>query len=154
MSLNKVIIGFIVVLLLFSAFIVLQIGKTPTSPAKVTIDNHIFSVDVASTSAEQQQGLSGRNSLPQDQGMLFVFKTPDRYAFWMKGMKFPLDIIFIKDNKIVSISRNVPVPKDANETNLPIYTPSAPANRALEINAGQATTYDFQKGDAVGIKFK
>src|ERR1700692_755578 len=154
MSLNKIIIGFIVILLLFSAFIMLQIGKTSTPPAKVTIDNHTYSVEVATTTAEQQQGLSGKNSLPQDQGMLFVFKTPGLYAFWMKGMKFPLDIIFIKDNKIVSISKNVPVPKDAKETNLPIYTSAAPANRALEINAGQATTYDFQKGDDVGIKLK
>ena len=154
MSLNKIIIGFIVILLLFSAFIVLQIDKNPAPKAKVTIDNQTFSVEIATTSAEQQLGLSGRNSLPQDQGMLFVFKTPERYAFWMKGMKFPLDIIFIKDNKIVSISHNVPAPKDANESNLPIITPDAPANRTLEINAGLASKYDFQKGDDVGIKLK
>ena|SRR5258708_2106474 len=153
MSLNKIIIGFIVILLLFSAFIVLQIDKNPPQ-GKVTIDNQTFSIEVATTSAEQQKGLSGRNSLPQNQGMLFIFNTPDRYAFWMKGMKFPLDIIFIKDNKIVSISHNVPAPKDANESNLPIFTPASPANRALEINAGLASKYDFQKGDAVIIKLK
>ena len=154
MSLNRIIIGFIVILLLFSGFIVFQINKTPTPKAKVSIDNRTFSVEVATTSAEQQQGLSGRSSLPTDQGMLFMFKTPNRYAFWMKGMKFPLDIVFIKDNKIVSIAHNVPVPKNANDTNLPVYLPDAPVNYVLEINAGQAAQYDFQKGDDVGIKLK
>src|SRR6266550_6083274 len=122
MSLNKIIIGFIVILLLFSAFIVFQIDRSPTPPSKVTIDKHTFSVEIANTTVEQQQGLSGRNSLPQDQGMLFVFKKADLYAFWMKGMKFPLDMIFIKDNKIVSISQNVPVPSNPNDANLPVYT--------------------------------
>lgn len=154
MSLNKIIIGFIVILLLFSAFIVLQIQKTPVPPSKITIDNHTFSIDVATTSAEQQQGLSGKDSLPQDQGMLFVFKTPDRYAFWMKGMKFPLDIIFIDNNKIVSISHEVPAPKDVNDTNLAVYTPDAPANQALEINSGLAKSFNFKSGDAVTVKLK
>ena len=101
MSLNKIIIGFIVILLVFSGFIVYQVNKNPTPASKVMINNHTFSVEIATTSAQQQQGLSGRNSLPQNQGMLFIFKTAGRYAFWMKGMKFPLDIIFINNNKIV-----------------------------------------------------
>ena len=100
MSLNRIIIGFIVILLLFSAFIVFQIDKSPTPAAKVSIDNRTFSVEVATSSAQQQQGLSGRNSLATDKGMLFIFKTPNKYAFWMKDMKFPLDMVFIKDNKI------------------------------------------------------
>src|SRR5216683_4936930 len=107
MSLNKIIIGFIIILLVFSGFILLQINKTPTPKSKVTIDNRTFSVEVATTSAQQQLGLSGRGGLAQDQGMLFIFKTADRYPFWMKDMKFPLDIIFINNNKIVQIFQNV-----------------------------------------------
>jgi uncharacterized protein len=154
MSLNKIIIGFILVLLIFSAIVVFQIDRSPTPPSKVTIDNHILSVELAKTDKEQQQGLSGRNSLPQDQGMLFIFKTPDRYPFWMKGMKFPLDIVFIKNNKIVTIFRNVPVPSDPNATNLPVYVPTQPANYVLEIKAGQSKTFDFQNGDDVKIVLK
>jgi len=154
MSLNKIIIGFIVVLLLFSAFIVFQIDKNPPPPSKVTIDNQTFSVALAKTTVEQQQGLSGKNSLPQDQGMLFVFKTPGKYAFWMKGMKFPLDIIFIKDTRIVTIFHNVPAPSDPKATNLPVYVPTQPANYALEINAGKAKNYDFQNGDDVKVVLK
>ena len=154
MSLNKIIIGFIVILLLFSAFVVLQIDKTPKPPSTVAIDNQTYNVELSKTQAEQQQGLSGRNSIPQDQGMLFVFKTPARYAFWMKGMKFPLDIIFINDNKIVTVYRSIPVAKDPKSTNLPVYIPTQPANYALEINAGQAQKHNFKNGDTVKIVLK
>jgi uncharacterized protein len=150
MSLNKIIIAFIVILLLFSGFVLYQINKNTSSKAKVTIDNHTFSVDVATTSAQQQQGLSGRDSLPQDQGMLFIFNQAARYPFWMKDMKFPLDMLYINNNKIVTIFQNVPVPQQG-KTNLPVYTPSTSANQVLEINAGLAKKYNLQKGDTVKV---
>lgn len=152
MSLNKIIIGFIVILLLFSAVIVLQIKKTPVPPSTVTIDNHTFNVQVQTTLAQQEQGLSGKTSLPQNQGMLFVFKTADRYAFWMKEMKFPLDIIFISNGKIVSISEDTPIPTTANENNLPVYVPPSPVNQVLEINAGISKLNGFHTGDTVDEK--
>jgi len=153
MSLNKIIIGFIIILLLFSGYILYQINQTPLPKSKVTIDNHTFLIEVATTSAQQQQGLSGRASLPQNQGMLFIFKTPDRYPFWMKDMRFPLDMIFINDNKIVTIFQNVPTPVQG-KTNLPVYAPSLPANQVLEINAGTAKQFDFKKGDTVKVDLK
>lgn len=154
MSMNKIIIGFIVILLLFSAFVVFQMDKTATPPSKVSIDTQTFSVNVAKTTEQQQQGLSGKKSIPQDQGMLFVFTKADKYPFWMKGMQFPLDIIFIKDTKIVTMYHNVPVPSNPNASNLPVYTPTQPANYVLEINAGLAQKYDFQNGDDVKVTLK
>lgn len=151
MSLNKIIIAFIIILLIFSAVILFQINHTSLPKEKVAIDNHTFSVDIATTSAEQQQGLSGRQSLPQNQGMLFIFKTSNRYPFWMKDMKFPLDMIFINNNKIVDIFNNVPVPKTTDTSKLPIYTPKAAANQVLEINSGQAKAYGFKNGDTVKV---
>lgn len=152
MTLNKIIIGFIVILLLFSGFILLQI-KATAPKSKLTIDKHTFSVELETTPQQQQQGLSARASLPKSQGMLFVFKTSNRYPFWMKDMKFPLDMIFINNNKIVDIIQNIPAPKNG-ETKLPIYTPSAPDNQTLEINAGLAKKYGFKKGDAVTEKLQ
>lgn len=154
MSLNKIIIGFIVILLLFSAFIVFQIDQKPKPPSQVTIDNQTFSVELAKTTKDQEQGLSGRTTLPQDQGMLFIFKQAARYPFWMKGMKIPLDIIFIKDNKIVTIFQNVPVPKDPKATNLPVYISDQPVNYVLELNAGKAKASNFHNGDTVKIVVK
>jgi hypothetical protein len=153
MSLNKIIIGFIIILILFSGFVLYQMNKSSASSlpmAKVTIDKQVFSSEVATTSAQQQQGLSDRKSLAQDHGMLFTFSTAQRYPFWMKDMEFPLDILFINNNKIVTIFQNIPVPQQG-KTNLPVYVPSAPANQVLEINAGLAKKYDFQKGDTVTV---
>lgn len=151
MSLNKIIIGFIVVLLLFSGFVLYQMNKTSVPPSTVSIDNHTFSVETATTSAQQQLGLSGRKSLPQDQGMLFIFPVAQRYPFWMKAMQFPLDILFMNNNKIVTIFQNIPIPK-SDKPNLPVYVPSGPANQVLEINAGLAKKYNFQTGDSVSVK--
>jgi uncharacterized membrane protein (UPF0127 family) len=149
MSLNKIIIGFIIILILFSAYILFVFNKSAAAPkSKVTIDSHTYSVELATTPAQQQQGLSGRASLQQNQGMLFIFPSANRYPFWMKDMKFPLDMIFINNDKIVAIFNNVPVPKGTNP-NLPTYTPSVPANQILEINAGQAKKYGFKDGDIV-----
>lgn len=150
MSLNKIIIGFIIILLLFSAVIIFQIKKAP--PSTVTINNHTFNVQLATTLAQQEQGLSGIKSLPQNQGMLFIFNKPGSYAFWMKGMKFPLDIIFINNGKIVSITEDAPVFTSANESNPPVYLPSGPANQALEINAGISKENGFKSGDTVDEK--
>lgn len=152
MSLNKIIIGFIIILLLFSGYVLFQINNAQVPKSKVTIDNHSFQVEVATTSAQQQQGLSGRKSLPQGQGMLFIFNHADRYPFWMKDMNFPLDMIFINNNKIVKIFQNVPTPKTTNLNDLPYYAPDVPANQVLEINAGLARQYDFKNGDAVKVE--
>lgn len=154
MSFNKIIIGFIIILIIFSGIIVYAINKTGQSTVK--IDNHTFSVEVATTSAQQEQGLSGRASLPQNQGMLFLFQNANRYAFWMKEMHFPLDIIFINNNKIVSIAQDVPPPTNPNQNpnDLPIYQPTAPADAALEINGGLAKKYGFMENDLVIITLK
>lgn len=152
MTLNKIIIGFIVILLVFSVIVLLQINAASLPKSKVTIDNHTFSVEIASTSAQQQLGLSGRASLPKDQGMLFLFAAPNRYPFWMKDMQFPLDMIYINNNKIVDIFQNVPIPKSTDtDATLPKYIPNAQANQVLEINAGQVKQYSFKKGDSVKV---
>lgn len=151
MSLNKIIIGFIVILLLFSGYVLYQMNINSGPKSKVTIDKQTFSVEVATSSAQLQLGLSGKKSLPQNQGMLFIFKTPDRYPFWMKNMQFPLDMLFMNNNKIVTIFQNVPIPQKG-KTNLPVYVPTEPADKVLEINAGLVKKYGFKKGDSVTIK--
>ena len=83
--------------------------------------------------------------------MLFLYDTPDYYQFWMKGMAFPLDIIFIRDSTIVTIARNVPPP--IGDSELPRYGPDEPADKVLEINAGLCDKYGIQEGDTVDITF-
>jgi uncharacterized protein len=83
--------------------------------------------------------------------MLFVFDKADYYSFWMKNMKFPIDIIFIRGDKIVSISKNAVAPKSA-DASLPIYKPEAPVDKVLEINSGLSDKHNIKKGDKVEIK--
>ena len=70
-------------------------------------------VEVAVTAEQKSRGLAGRENLAEGEGMMFVFDQPGQYGFWMKGMKFPLDFVWIADNKVVEITEDIPV--DVNE---------------------------------------
>jgi uncharacterized membrane protein (UPF0127 family) len=119
---------------------------------KVQIGDTQIMVDVANTPELRKQGLGGRASLDQNSGMLFVFDTPSKYRFWMKGMQFPIDFIYINDGKVVDIYKNAPVPPvNAADPDLPIYAPSVPITQLLEVNAGFADAHHIQVGDKVGI---
>lgn len=149
----RIVFGIIgLLLLLIVAFFFSQrfLGVLGTK-ATATIKNQTFSIDVAKTAKEKQTGLSGKTSIPTNYGMYFPFDKSDYYAFWMKQMKFPIDIIFIRDGKIVTIFQNVAVPT-TNSDNLPLYQPDEPANAVLEVSAGLSQKYGFTKGDTVILK--
>ena len=138
----------LIVLSLFFVNLERQNNKNPT----VIIENKTFLLDVARSAQEQEVGLAKYNKLPQNMAMLFPFKTSGYYSFWMKNMKFPIDIIYIKDDKIVDIFANVPNPKSENEK-LKIYVSKSKANYVLEINANLSKQYGFKTGSGVKINF-
>lgn len=92
--------------------------------------------------AERRLGLSGRESMPKNEGMLFIFDRPGRYAFWMKGMKFPLDFIWISGDKITEITGKVGI----DQMNL---RPQQPVDKILEVNSGWAAEHQIKIGDTV-----
>ncbi len=119
---------------------------TPTAK----INSVSFTLIEAKTEKDRQTGLSGRTSLNTNQGMLFLFDKPDTYAFWMKNMKFPLDIIYVYNGKIVQIFSNQPIaPSYYQDTQIPVITPSQKADKVLEINAGLSQKDKFKVGDTV-----
>jgi uncharacterized membrane protein (UPF0127 family) len=157
MSLTRVIIFFGIILFIFAAFISYQFdvrgisaqnGQPQLPTGTVTIDGHKFTVEIAKTAPQQQMGLSDRKSLPASGGMLFIFPGPQYLSFWMKQMKFPLDMVFIYKGKIAYIARNVPVPPVSDESP-PIIQPTISADSVLEINAGLSKKYNFKNGDTV-----
>jgi len=78
----------------------------------VVIDGRVtIAVEVARTAQEQARGLGGRSSLPRGGGMLFLFDAVERRTFWMKGMLIPLDILWIREGKVVAIDANVAPPR-------------------------------------------
>ncbi|HET9946925.1 MAG TPA: DUF192 domain-containing protein, partial [Patescibacteria group bacterium] len=91
-----------------------------------------------------------RKSLADNEGMYFVFNKADFYGFWMKNMKFPIDIIYINNKHIVTIFQNVQNPKNPTEQ-LTVYTPTQAADGVLEVKAGIAEKYHFQVGDSILI---
>lgn len=121
--------------------------KTP----QIAINNHIFNLEITKTEKEKEIGLAKYKNIPQNFGMLFTFEKPEYHSFWMKNMRFPIDIIFIRNNKIVTIFKNASPPKSNNEQLL-IYTPSQFSDTVLEINAGLSEKNKFKNGDLVRIK--
>lgn len=118
--------------------------------SNATIKDQTFTLLLARTEPEREKGLSGRDSLPAQEGMLFLFDKPDYYGFWMKDMKFPLDIIFIHDKQVVTVYQSIQPPAK-NAASLQIVKPSEPADMVLEINAGLSAKYHIQTGDIVTL---
>lgn len=116
------------------------------------VHGHTIHLAIADTMTARVQGLSGHTKLASDEGMLFVFPIAYKYSFWMKDMKFPLDMIWIKDSTVVSVSENVPIPAPGQSMlSLPNYYPASAVDKVLEIDAGLAGQYGIKAGDTVEI---
>lgn len=118
-----------------------------TKKTSLTINNHVIKLTVARTPKEREIGLSETKSISNDEGMIFMFENPGYYSFWMKNMKFPIDIIYINDEEIVYIEKNAQIP--TREENPTIYTPTELADKVLEIQSGLSDKYNFKKGDKI-----
>ena len=111
---------------------------------EVCIREVCVKAELVLTDSEKQQGLMGRESLGEDQGMLFVFEEEKVRAFWMKNMRFSLDIIWAdSDQRIVDIHENIP-PCEESCSNI---LPQAPARFVLEVSSGFAEKNGIKVGD-------
>lgn len=100
-------------------------------------------VEIADTAAERSRGLMNRQSLPDGEGMLFVFEEETLSSFWMKDTLLSLDILFVKEGRIVDIIENA-VPN--SET---LLTPNTSYLRALEVPGGYSSRNGIQVGDLI-----
>lgn len=104
-----------------------------------------LNLEIADSDKERELGLSGRESLASTTGLLFVFETPGRYGFWMKDMKFPIDMAWIDESKrVVYIENNV-----RPDTFPKVFTPTSTAQYVLETNAGFFEQSKIKIGDIV-----
>ena len=121
----------------------------PPPPPSLLIDDIAFQAELAVTLGERAKGLSDRDELQRMTGMLFIYATPTIPRFWMNGMRFSLDFIWVSEDCVVSeITPNVPVPEPDQE-DLPSYTPSSPVLYNFEINAGEAQRHGIGVGARV-----
>lgn len=139
----------------FSAPGLAQSASAPTievdSIPVATIGDHSFSLEIADTPDQRAIGLMGRDKLPPDAAMLFVFETESRWPFWMKNTSILLDIIWLNaSGEIVDIQTMHPeVWKE--DKDLAVYKPASAALYALEINGGLAAEYGFSTGMLVRL---
>ncbi len=118
--------------------------------AKIKIASSEINVQLAKTPEEKSKGLSGKNKLAGNEGMLFSFPQKTYPIFWMKDMKFNIDLLWINDDKVLGIEKNMPAPLAGTEDkDLLIYSSAEPVNRVLEINGGLVDQYGLKVGDSL-----
>lgn len=111
----------------------------------VELQGQRFAVEIADDNQERAHGLMFRESMDDDNGMLFIHDEEMNLAYWMKNTKIPLDILYFDSNRrLVSQQRDVPPCSLGN--GCPPYPSSAPARYVLELNAGQAARMGLKDG--------
>lgn len=128
------IVGGLVILLCAAALFLAGTQKADkhSLPRTVRVGAEEYVLERADTYAEREKGLGGRESMCAECGMLFIFEAPGQYAFWMKDMRFPLDIIWLSGETVVFVAYDVP-------SDFPgIIEPAVSADRVIELNAGAA----------------
>jgi len=113
----------------------------------VSIGHTRIKAYLATTTEAMERGLGDRESIGSDESMLFVFDTPDVYSFWMKDMKFPIDIFWLDESKRVIFIQKNALPSSYPE----MFTPDSPALYVLETQNGFADKNLVKIGDTVSF---
>jgi hypothetical protein len=132
-------------------------GGTPTTPAtaapplpttSLRYAGGSITVEVAKTEPDRERGLGYRDALAASTGMLFDLEQAVVPAFWMKGMRFPLDMVWIsEDKRVVAVAADVPPEPGVADARLRRYSPGAATRYVLELNAGDAARLGLHAGD-------
>ena len=121
------------------ALLVLVSAVALAEPAVIPLtlpSGKALKVEVMVKDEDRQMGLMFRPSLAEDRGMLFVFESIDFHGIWMKNCRFPIDILWLdEEKKVVHVAESVP-PCKADPC--PVYNPMRRASYVIELNAGQA----------------
>ena len=139
-------IGVAIVALLVASLVIGYYFYSQPKTSMIEINGVTLTVELATTPEAQQQGLSDRDSMPADHGMLFIFNQDAQWGFWMHEMRFPLDIIWFDANRqAVFIEQDL---QPCTPTNCPVYTPLDNAMYVLEVNAGFVAANGIRLGDS------
>ena len=106
--------------------------------------NAIVFLEVADTPEKREKGLMNKYNLPQNRGMVFVFKPAQRVTFWMKDTFISLDMIFINNSTIVNIAKNT-LPNQITT----LYPSNFEVTEVIEVNGGFSDSHMIKVGDKV-----
>lgn len=113
------------------------------SVSKVKVGNKKYCLYFADTLEKRTSGLSNK-TITESEGMLFTYEEPGFRRFWMKEMLYSLDLIYIKDGTVVDYHENV-----SPDTYPKTFTSSSPANKIIELKAGEIKKSSLKKGDSI-----
>lgn len=126
-------------------------GSNGYRQVNVMVNGLVLVADIAATDEQRTKGLSVKDSLAENEAMLFVFDNEAEHTFWMKNMKFPIDIIWIDTDKaVVHIEHNLQ--PCSSELFCPTYKPIDDSLYVLETVGGFAEKHDIVKGTKVDFE--
>jgi hypothetical protein len=137
-----------------AALLALSAAATASAqPAVISLrlpSGKMLHVEVMVTDEDRAMGLMFRPSLPSDRGMLFVFDALGFHAIWMKNCRFPIDIVWLdQDRTVVHVADGAP-PCKAEPC--PTYQPLRRAAYVLELNAGEARREKIRVGSNLSFE--
>lgn len=151
---QRVVVFLSVVFIVLSVFLIIQFTNTAKNDPFyetnfIIINEHVISVELATTPEQRERGLMKRQTLEDNTGMLFIFSEESKYSFWMKNMNVSLDIIWINsDGEVVYFVKDVP---PCTKSPCQTYTPNIPALYVLEVNPGTIGGLEIQVGTEISI---
>ncbi len=124
------------------------IGNDGAKKGSFIGDAHI-EIEFAMTAAAKAKGLGGRNPINASEGMLFVYDVPGYYSFWMKDMRFPIDILWLNSEmRVIDITENV-----SPDTFPQVFTSRLPAQYVLEVVAGFVEQNNIKTESPLAISY-
>ena len=115
----------------------------------VEVGGQRYYVQIADDTQERQHGLMFVDAMPDNEGMLFIFRTMEPRAFWMLNTRIPLDILYLDSElRIVAWSLDTP---PCRTRNCPTYPSVRPAQYVLEVNAGEMARLGVEIGDSITV---
>ena len=125
-------------------------GATPAVAPLTLPSGKVLQVEVMVSDEDRAMGLMFRPSLPRDRGMLFVFQASAFHGIWMKNCKFPIDVVWLdEERRVVHVAESVP---PCRAEPCPVYEPLRRASYVVELNAGQARREKVAVGETVSFE--
>lgn len=116
--------------------------------SRAVVNGREFRLEVVDTQELRAKGLSGRDGLPEDTAMMFVFPETGVHCFWMKDMLFPIDIVWLdSDAKVVDVRKNIE-PESYPES----FCPVSSAQFVLEFPTGVVAEAEIRIGTVIELR--
>ena len=139
------IVAILILTALISTFFLLK----SSHPTVRLPDGTVIAVEIADSPKERRIGLSDHIFLDPDRGMLFLLDGLSRPAFWMKDMRFPIDIVWLRERVVVGIQPSL---QPTTVENPPSVRPASDITEVLEVNAGFAAKHHLKIGDELSYE--